>query len=147
MSLRPSGSRISRLSSSPSLLLIAEAFPRKRRGARLRGQSTIADGSRHDCLRAGSQGLTLPGKRGVVPDGGVMDDTGRYRDEAARESAALAAVDPAAVDEAGSALPASSDLRPDKPVVPGDCLPGRFLIEQELGRGGAGTVFIAQDRT
>jgi len=24
---------------------------------------------------------------------------------------------------------------------------GRFLIEQELGRGGAGTVFIAQDRT
>lgn len=76
-----------------------------------------------------------------------MADTGQHRDEAARESAALAAVDPAAVDEAGSALPASSDLRPHKPVVPGDCLAGRFLIEQELGRGGAGTVFIAQDRT
>jgi hypothetical protein len=72
-----------------------------------------------------------------------MADTGQHRDEAAREPAALAAVDSAAVDEAGSVLPASSDLRPHKPIVPGDCLAGRFLIEQELGRGGAGTVFIA----
>src|SRR6266478_4154906 len=76
-----------------------------------------------------------------------MADTGEHRDEAARESTALAGVGPAAVEEAGPTLPASSDLRPSKPVMPGDCLAGRFLIEQELGRGGAGTVFIAQDRT
>src|SRR6266404_1395280 len=75
-----------------------------------------------------------------------MADPGQNRDEAARASAAHAAVDPAVAD-AGPTPPASSDLRENGTVAPGDCLAGRFLIEQELGRGGAGTVFIAQDRT
>jgi len=75
-----------------------------------------------------------------------MADPGQNRDEAARASAAHAAAGPAAAD-AGPTPPASSDLRANVTVAPGDCLAGRFLIEQELGRGGAGTVFIAQDRT
>src|SRR5882724_8032439 len=73
-----------------------------------------------------------------------MADPGQNRDEAARASAAHAAVDPAVAD-AGPTPPASSDLRENGTVAPGDCLAGRFLIEQELGRGGAGTVFIVSE--
>jgi len=34
-----------------------------------------------------------------------------------------------------------------KASPPGDCLAGRFVVQEELGRGAAGTVFLAYDRT
>src|SRR5882672_7810718 len=148
MSLRPSGSRISRLSSSPSLLLIAEAFPAQAEGARLRGQTTIADGSRHDCLRVGSAGVDIAWQtRRGSPTGAswpIPANTATKRPES-RPRLLQSILQPSM--RPVPPCPHHPTFARTSPSYLATASAGRFLIAQELGRGGAGTVFIAQERT